>query len=67
MDHDTKAGFEAIAQAREYLLKLGRKEIEDPEKETLSVRGSHAVAPVRVIILTPNMCIPTHRPPIVLP
>lgn len=45
MDHDTKAGFEAIAQAREYLLKLGRKEIEDPEKETLSVRGSHAVAP----------------------
>ncbi|KAJ3532591.1 hypothetical protein NMY22_g7683 [Coprinellus aureogranulatus] len=45
IDHDNKAGFEAIAQAREYLLQLGRKELADPSKESLPIRGSHVVAP----------------------
>ncbi|KAF5332576.1 hypothetical protein D9611_005065 [Ephemerocybe angulata] len=45
IDHDTKAGFESIALAREYLLKLGRKELEDPTKEPLTIKGSHVLAP----------------------
>ncbi|EIN14400.1 Rsm22-domain-containing protein [Punctularia strigosozonata HHB-11173 SS5] len=45
IDHDTKAGFESIAEAREVLLKLGRKELEDPDTESWPTRGSHVVAP----------------------
>ncbi|KAF8665511.1 hypothetical protein AX16_000525 [Volvariella volvacea WC 439] len=45
LDHNTPAGFDAIAEAREYLLKLGRKELEDPAAESSPIRGSHAVAP----------------------
>ncbi|TFY68588.1 hypothetical protein EVJ58_g906 [Rhodofomes roseus] len=45
IDHNTTAGFECVAEAREYLLKLGRKELEDPELEEASIRGSHVVAP----------------------
>ncbi|TFK77519.1 Rsm22-domain-containing protein [Pluteus cervinus] len=43
IDHNTPAGFEAIAQAREYLLKLGRAEPEGSEE--VQIRGSHVVAP----------------------
>lgn len=48
IDHNTTAGFEAIAQARQYLLDMGRKEFEDPETDELPIRGSHVVAPVSV-------------------
>ncbi|KAG6813991.1 hypothetical protein H0H92_004484 [Tricholoma furcatifolium] len=56
IDHNTTEGFEAIAQARQVLLRMGRKELEDVEVEnskTLKdvaahsslIRGSHVVAP----------------------
>ncbi|KIM47590.1 hypothetical protein M413DRAFT_416605 [Hebeloma cylindrosporum] len=45
LDHNSKEGFEAVARAREYLLRLGRQEIEDPNLASLNVRGSHVVAP----------------------
>ncbi|KAI1794008.1 Rsm22-domain-containing protein [Ganoderma leucocontextum] len=41
IDHD----FENIAEAREQLLKLGRKELEDPMLSDFTLRGSHIVAP----------------------
>ncbi|KAF8640974.1 hypothetical protein AX17_000620 [Amanita inopinata Kibby_2008] len=49
IDHSTTTGFEAIAEAREYLLKLGRRgledmEGEDPTKGSIS-QSSHVVAP----------------------
>ncbi|KAL4251512.1 Mitochondrial RNA Methyltransferase [Abortiporus biennis] len=43
IDHNTKAGFECIAEAREVLLRAGKKEVEAGEE--LSVKGSHVVAP----------------------
>lgn len=46
LDHNTIAGFEAIAQAREYLLDMGRKESADVEAVEWPIRGSHVVAPV---------------------
>lgn len=50
VDHDTKEGFLAIAEAREYLLKCGRKEVEAKEQgeiwEDDSRRGCYVVAPV---------------------
>jgi hypothetical protein len=46
IDHNTTAGFEAIAEARQYLLNMGSKEFEDAESEQWPVRGSHVVAPV---------------------
>ncbi|KAG6851369.1 hypothetical protein H0H93_005767 [Arthromyces matolae] len=45
IDHGTDAGFEAIAESREYLLSMGRRELEDVETEGWPVRGSHVVAP----------------------
>ncbi|GLB35731.1 putative mitochondrial small ribosomal subunit Rsm22 [Lyophyllum shimeji] len=45
IDHNTTAGFEAIAEARQVLLDMGRKEFEDPEADSWTVRGSHVVAP----------------------
>ncbi|TFK41920.1 mitochondrial small ribosomal subunit Rsm22-domain-containing protein [Crucibulum laeve] len=45
IDHNTKTGFEMIAEAREYLLNVGRKEFEDPEAVEWPIRGSHVVAP----------------------
>ncbi|KAI0639869.1 mitochondrial small ribosomal subunit Rsm22-domain-containing protein [Trametes polyzona] len=41
IDHD----FEAVAEARDLFLRLGRKELEDPSAAHLSIRGSHVVAP----------------------
>lgn len=45
IDHKTKAGFQNIAEAREYLLEMGRKELNDPETSDWPVRGAHVVAP----------------------
>ncbi|EAU92266.1 3-methyl-2-oxobutanoate hydroxymethyltransferase [Coprinopsis cinerea okayama7 len=46
MDHNTKEGFESIAQAREYLLRQGRKEVEKSEAESpSSLEGAYVVAP----------------------
>lgn len=45
IDHKTKAGFQNIAEAREYLLEMGRKELNDPEASDWPVRGAHVVAP----------------------
>ncbi|KAJ6601394.1 Rsm22-domain-containing protein [Mycena vulgaris] len=45
IDHSTKEGFESIAEARDYLLNVGRKEFNDPETDDWDIRGSHAVAP----------------------
>ncbi|KAJ7292885.1 Rsm22-domain-containing protein [Mycena rebaudengoi] len=45
IDHNTAAGFECIAEARDYLLKVGRKEFSDPEADEWEIRGSHVVAP----------------------
>ncbi|KAI0931449.1 hypothetical protein AcV7_001174 [Taiwanofungus camphoratus] len=45
IDHNSNAGFDCIAEAREYLLRLGKKDLEDPEAEGWDVRGSHVVAP----------------------
>ncbi|KAI5124137.1 hypothetical protein M0805_000948 [Coniferiporia weirii] len=45
IDHDTSAGFEIIAEAREQLLRLGRKEVEDPAVHDGTNAGCHVVAP----------------------
>ncbi|KAJ4485621.1 mitochondrial small ribosomal subunit Rsm22-domain-containing protein, partial [Lentinula aciculospora] len=45
IDHNTPDGFENIAEAREFLLKMGRKEVEDPSTEDWPIRGSHVIAP----------------------
>ncbi|KZS91904.1 hypothetical protein SISNIDRAFT_456089, partial [Sistotremastrum niveocremeum HHB9708] len=49
MDHGNDAGFRAVAEAREYLLKVGRLEIEAKEEgevwEDDSKRGSYVLAP----------------------
>ncbi|KAJ7070608.1 mitochondrial small ribosomal subunit Rsm22-domain-containing protein [Mycena amicta] len=45
IDHNTKDGFEAVAQARAYVLNSGEKELSDPEAETWDIRGAHVVAP----------------------
>ncbi|KAG6874415.1 hypothetical protein C0995_015151 [Termitomyces sp. Mi166 len=45
IDHSTTAGFEAIAESREYLLSMGRREFEDVETNEWPIRGSHVVAP----------------------
>ncbi|KAJ6520269.1 Rsm22-domain-containing protein [Mycena sanguinolenta] len=45
IDHNTKEGFTAIAEARDYLLNVGRKESKDPEADNWDIRGSHVIAP----------------------
>ncbi|OCB85565.1 Rsm22-domain-containing protein [Sanghuangporus baumii] len=47
IDHDTSAGFISIAEAREQLLRLGRKELQDPALQHDPASGCHVVAPVR--------------------
>lgn len=51
IDHSTKDGFEAIARARQYMLEMGQKELEDPDTN-LPIRGSHVLAPVSVRFFT---------------
>lgn len=50
IDHNTKDGFEAIAHARQYMLEMGKKELEDPDM-SCPIRGSHVLAPVSVHFL----------------
>ncbi|KAI6136262.1 mitochondrial small ribosomal subunit Rsm22-domain-containing protein [Pisolithus sp. B1] len=45
VDFNTKAGFENVAEARQLLLDLGCKDLQDPRSQHLSFRGSHVVAP----------------------
>lgn len=45
LDHGTAAGFEAILEARETLLNMGRREMDDPEAESWEIRGCHVLAP----------------------
>jgi len=45
IDHNTTAGFEAITEARQYLLDMGIREFKDPEADHWPIRGSHVVAP----------------------
>lgn len=45
IDHNTTAGFECIAEARDYLLRLGKQEVEDPATQEFPVKGCHVVAP----------------------
>ena len=51
VDHGTQEGFTVVAEAREYLLHLGRKELqkateENPSHSNLASLGLHVVAPV---------------------
>ena len=50
IDHNTKVGFEAIGHARQYILEMGKKELEDPDIKW-PIRGSHVLAPVSVHFL----------------
>ncbi|KAF9654157.1 Rsm22-domain-containing protein [Thelephora ganbajun] len=45
IDHKTPVGFECVAQARQFLLDMGAKEVEDPQTADWDVRGCHIVAP----------------------
>ncbi|KAI0068027.1 Rsm22-domain-containing protein [Artomyces pyxidatus] len=45
IDHNTRAGFGAIVEAREYLLNMGKREMEDHPTDESQIRGSHVVAP----------------------
>lgn len=45
IDHKTPAGFESVAKARQFLLDMGAKEMEDPETAEWETRGCHVVAP----------------------
>ncbi|KAI4528744.1 Rsm22-domain-containing protein [Schizophyllum commune Loenen D] len=45
IDHNTKDGFEAIAEARDWLLRQGSKELEESESAEYALRGAHVIAP----------------------
>ncbi|KLO20780.1 Rsm22-domain-containing protein [Schizopora paradoxa] len=45
IDHDTHAGFQSIAEARDFLLRMGRREFEDPDMVEKDLAGCHVVAP----------------------
>ncbi|KAJ3558994.1 hypothetical protein NM688_g608 [Phlebia brevispora] len=45
IDHNTKLGFECIVEAREMLLRFGRREVEDEKMADAPIRGCHVVAP----------------------
>jgi len=45
IDHDTQAGFQSIAEAREFLLRMGKREFEDPDMVEKDLAGCHVVAP----------------------
>jgi hypothetical protein len=48
IDHNTVSGFECIAEAREALLAMGRKEMDEADWDSTVVRGCHVVAPVSI-------------------
>lgn len=45
LDHSNPAGFQGVAEARELLLNLGRKEAENQDSEENRISGSHVLAP----------------------
>ncbi|KAI9444934.1 Rsm22-domain-containing protein [Lactarius indigo] len=45
LDHSNPAGFQCVAEARELLLSLGRKEAENRGSEENQMSGSHVLAP----------------------
>ncbi|KAH8119963.1 Rsm22-domain-containing protein [Phellopilus nigrolimitatus] len=45
IDHDSSSGFESIVEAREYLLRMGKRELEDPATQDRADLGCHVVAP----------------------
>lgn len=45
LDHSNPAGFQSVAEARELLLNLGRKEAENQGPEENPMSGSHVLAP----------------------
>ncbi|KAF8273002.1 mitochondrial small ribosomal subunit Rsm22-domain-containing protein [Lactarius quietus] len=45
LDHSNPAGFQSVAEARELLLNLGRKEAENQGSEENQMAGSHVLAP----------------------
>lgn len=49
IDHNTREGFEVIAYAREYILQLSKAELDDPDKASSDLLGSHVVAPVSIL------------------
>ena len=59
IDHNSKDGFEAIAHARQYMLEMGNKELEDPNINW-PIRGSHVLAPVSVHFLQRSYTLLTH-------
>ncbi|THH19690.1 hypothetical protein EW146_g1524 [Bondarzewia mesenterica] len=44
IDHNTRLGFQGINEAREYLLNMGSREVEDPNMKA-EIKGCHVVAP----------------------
>ena len=55
IDHDTHAGFGNIAEAREFLLKQGRKHADNPNSTDEVNQGCHVIAPVRKITPHPHV------------
>ncbi|TDL28180.1 Rsm22-domain-containing protein [Rickenella mellea] len=45
IDHDSPSGFESIANARDYLLRMGKREFDDPLMGSMDHVGCHVVAP----------------------
>ncbi|KIY46340.1 hypothetical protein FISHEDRAFT_17830, partial [Fistulina hepatica ATCC 64428] len=45
IDHNTAEGFGSIVEARQALLKMGEREMEDPETAEWPIRGCHVLAP----------------------
>ncbi|KAI0257273.1 mitochondrial small ribosomal subunit Rsm22-domain-containing protein [Lactifluus subvellereus] len=45
LDHSSPVGFQSVAEARELLLSLGRKEVGDHGSEENMTSGSHVLAP----------------------
>ena len=58
IDHNTKDGFEAITHARQYMLEMGKKELEDREAVDWPIRGSHVLAPVSASLNNPILFLP---------
>ena len=49
IDHGTPSGFTGISEAREHLLRLGRRELESLDS-TAGTKGTYVVAPVGLIL-----------------
>ena len=63
IDEATKDGFEAVAEAREYLLRLGRQEVaRHGEADAEFSFGSHVVAPVGLTLFDPSKRLFDHSP-----